>query len=597
MGNKIFLYGLMFFCLGFHLFAGPAETTHSILLTDQSSSHNLNQVIEYLLDPHGTLSPEEAFDRREEFSPLPKESIQIPRDGVMWLLFSLKNKSSKESWVIENTMNVELMELFLQNGGSWESRRRAGNLVPFNERSLKTRHPAFEVNLHPGEQKRVLIRVFDYQSASVKLSVKDMGFFSRTYNQKTLILGLAFGFFAALIVYNLIVFFFNKERVYLLYSLYMTAFFFNQFAQERLFSQFFEPNQPYGFFWFILFGSATAALGIEFFRGFIETRKKMPRIDFFMRIIRILAVLLGISAFFYSGPVSADMLNGISLTAMALILTALILRIVKKDILALACLLGSLLYLAGTTTEILVTLVPMAVNAFILNAQLYGALAQVLFLGFAVGAKTYRIRREYERIEKKFRENLEQRVTDRTWELEEANKKLAVHAITDPLTGLYNRNELHRRTKELDTYLERKSEESDRYVVSVAYLDLDNFKYCNDTYGHKFGDSLLCKTVEVLRSNTRGYDLLFRLGGDEFLVIMPETDMEKALKITDRIRLEIGKKLNESGKTEVTASIGVSSSGEETKTNMQELIHLADTALLKSKEKGKNQISSNTNHG
>ena len=593
MGNNTFLYVLMFFCLGCNLFAVPSDTADSVRLTDKSSSYQLNSVIEYLIDSHGALTPEEVIDRREDFSSLPKESIQIPRDGVMWLLFSLENRSSRQNWVIENPMNVELMELFLRNGDSWESRRRAGNLVPFNERSFKTRHPAFEINLQPGERKQVLIRVFDYQSSSVKLSVKDMGFFSRTYNQKTLILGLIFGFFAALIVYNLIIFFFNKERVYLLYSLYMTAFFFNQFAQERLFSQFFEPNQPYGFFWFILFGSATAALGIEFFRGFIETRKTMPRIDFFMRIIRILAVLLGLSAFFYSGPVSADLLNGISLIAMAFILTALILRIVKKDILALVCLLGSLLYLAGTTTEILVTLVPMTVNSFILNAQLFGALAQVLFLGFAVGAKTYRIRREYERIQKKFREDLEQRVFDRTRDLEEANRKLAVHAITDPLTGLYNRNELHRRTKELDTYVERKSEESGKYIVSAAYLDLDNFKYCNDTYGHKFGDSLLCKTAEILRSNTRGYDLLFRLGGDEFLIIMPETDMEKALKITDRIRLEIEKKLNESGKTEVTASIGVSSSGGETVAGMHELIHLADSALLKSKERGKNRITSN----
>jgi len=589
---RVFFHGLFLCCAGFPVIADSYNALETIRLTEQSSSYELHQVIHYLIDPHGTFTVEEAFARKEAFKPLPKESIQIPRDGVMWLLFSLKNSSEKESWVIENAMNVELMELFLRNGGEWKSKQRAGNLVPFNERDLQTRHPAFEVTLHPGEVKSVLIRLFDYQSASVKLVIKDMGFFSKTYNLKTLILGLAFGFFAALIVYNLIVFFFNKEGVYLLYSLYMTAFFLNQFAQERLFSQFFEPNRPYGFFWFILFGSATAALGVEFFRYFIETKKTMPRVDFSMKIVRTLAVLLGISAFFYSGPLSADLLNGISLIAMALIFAALILRIVKKDILALVCLLGSLLYLAGTTTEILVTLVPMTVNSFILNAQLYGALAQVLFLGFAVGAKTYRIHREYEDIQKRFRDDLERRVFDRTQELEEANKKLAFHAVTDPLTGLYNRNELDRRTKELDTYLERKSEDSEPYVVSAAYLDLDNFKYCNDTFGHNFGDDLLRKTAEVLRSNTRGYDLLFRIGGDEFLVIMPETDMKKAKNITERIRLEIAKKLNESGKTHVTASIGLSSSEDKTKVRIKDLIDLADTALLASKDRGKNRVTS-----
>ncbi len=595
--KSLIVSGLFLCCAGFPLFTVPNEAALNIRLEEQSSSYELNEGIEYLLDLYGDLTAEKAFDRKEEFATFPKKSIQIPRTGVMWLLFSLENNSSKESWVIENAMNVELMELFLRNGGNWDSRQRSGNLVPFNERSLKTRHPAFEIHLQPGEQKFVLIRLFDHQSSSVKLIVKDMDFFRRTYNLKTLILGLAFGFFAALIVYNLIVFFLNKERVYLLYSLYMTAFFFNQFAQERLFSQLFAPNHPYGFFWFILFGSATAALGVEFFRAFIETKNNMPRIDLFMRMLRNVTILLGLSAFFYSGPLSADILNGISLIAMAFIFTALILRIIKKDILALVCLLGSFLYLAGTTTEILVTLVPMVVTSFILNAQLFGALAQVLFLGFALGAKTHKIRQEYERIQKRFREDLEQQVFDRTRELEAANEKLAFHAITDPLTGLYNRNELNRRAKEFDTFLERRSEESSTYVLSVAYLDLDNFKYCNDTYGHKFGDSLLRKTAELLRSNTRGYDLLFRLGGDEFLIIMPETDIKKAEKLIDRIRVEIGKQLNVSEDTEVTASIGLSSSRENKTHSVHELIHQADTALLASKEKGKNRVSSDTGPG
>jgi hypothetical protein len=149
-------------------------------------------------------------------------------------------------------------------------------LVPFSDRKLQTRTPAFKLHVRKNETAELLIRLYDYQSASVRLDLIELEAFRADYQRGTFLLGLAFGFFAALIIYNFIIFLFNRDRAYLFYSLYMAAFFMNQTAQERLFSQYITPDHAYGFFWFILFGGLTAAFGLEFFRRFIETKKSMP---------------------------------------------------------------------------------------------------------------------------------------------------------------------------------------------------------------------------------------------------------------------------------------------------------------------------------
>lgn len=573
----------------FLFISGIPITAEEIVLESKKTQYRLNDSLEYYIDTRAEMTADDVIKKKKDYKPFSGGVSQIPRSGVMWLFFRLKNSSGTAAWIIKNDMNVELMELYLRESGAWRLMQRSGNSVPFTERSLRTLYPAFELDIPSGSRRDVLIRVFDLQSSSVQLSLLAGDRFSNDYAEHTLFLGLAFGFFAALIIYNLIVFIFNKERTYLLYALYMTAFFFNQFAQERLFSLYIQAGQAYGFFWFILFGSATAALGVEFFRVFIRTGEKMPRLDIAMQVVRSLAVLLGLSSFFYAGPVSADILNIISLAAMALIMTVLIIRIIKRDLLALVCLLGSLLYVAGTAAEILVTLLPFGVSPFIMDGQLYGALAQVLFLGFAVGAQTYRLRKNYEKMQLHFQRELKEKICERTAELEAANRKLSEVAVTDALTGLYNRGELERRKKELNTYLERKGYGREDYVISAAYLDLDNFKYCNDTFGHDYGDRLLKRTAGLLRENTRGYDLLFRLGGDEFLIIMPETDISKARGIVERIRSAIAGCSEDAAALSV--SIGLSSSEQKEGMHMDELITAADDALLRSKEEGKNRIS------
>ncbi|NPE28739.1 diguanylate cyclase [Methanococcoides sp. SA1] len=180
--------------------------------------------------------------------------------------------------------------------------------------------------------------------------------------------------------------------------------------------------------------------------------------------------------------------------------------------------------------------------------------------------------------------------------LEETRRELLQHkrrledlSITDPLTGLYNR-------RNLDIVLQREFVQAKRYNNDLAclMLDLDHFKRINDTYGHEFGDSVLQKFAAILTLNVRSGDSVFRYGGEEFVVVLPQTDSGGAVKTGEKIRkaLADAKILNElTGELlGVTTSVGVSALRSHGPVASHELIGIADKALYTAKANGRNQI-------
>ncbi len=158
-------------------------------------------------------------------------------------------------------------------------------------------------------------------------------------------------------------------------------------------------------------------------------------------------------------------------------------------------------------------------------------------------------------------------------------------AMTDALTGLLNRHALAHT-------LARESAEARRYTrpLSCLMVDLDNFKTINDTYGHATGDLVLRQIAAVLREAVRGTDTVFRHGGEEFLVLLPETDLAGAGALGEKIRAAAeGRFFGPSARAlDLTLSIGVASlSGDESGNDM---IARADAALYRAKERGRNRV-------
>jgi diguanylate cyclase len=164
---------------------------------------------------------------------------------------------------------------------------------------------------------------------------------------------------------------------------------------------------------------------------------------------------------------------------------------------------------------------------------------------------------------------------------------LETEVIKDPLTGLLNRRGFDQAIEQLQTSgLPLTS-------ASLLMLDLDHFKRVNDTYGHPFGDQVLRATAKVLTNVIKGRDVAARFGGEEFLVLLPETAERDAVTLADQFRLAFTKaRIRRVGTDEVvdqlTVSIGVASPGPDE--SLEQTIGRADAALYRAKNEGRNCV-------
>jgi two-component system cell cycle response regulator len=161
-------------------------------------------------------------------------------------------------------------------------------------------------------------------------------------------------------------------------------------------------------------------------------------------------------------------------------------------------------------------------------------------------------------------------------------------AITDALTGLHNR-------RYMETHLKRLTGEAlhKGRSLSVLVADIDHFKRVNDTYGHDIGDVVLREFGRRLKRSVRGMDLACRLGGEEFVVIMPDTDLERACQVGERIRGQVASETFDIGKSRpplrVTASVGVAAL-EHAEDTAETIFKRADQALYTAKRAGRNRV-------
>jgi two-component system cell cycle response regulator len=161
-------------------------------------------------------------------------------------------------------------------------------------------------------------------------------------------------------------------------------------------------------------------------------------------------------------------------------------------------------------------------------------------------------------------------------------------SIIDPLTGLHNRRYMEGHLKTLIGEASRTGR-----ALSILVADIDHFKQVNDTYGHAAGDAVLKEFSARFRRYTRGIDLACRLGGEEFLIIMPDTDMSLASQVGERIRASIASEpfqIDPDCKIRVTASVGLATLGIGSDT-AEAVFKRADNALYAAKRRGRNRVA------
>lgn len=179
---------------------------------------------------------------------------------------------------------------------------------------------------------------------------------------------------------------------------------------------------------------------------------------------------------------------------------------------------------------------------------------------------------------------LDQLVMQRTAELEQANEQLRVQSNTDSLTGLLNRRALYAAADLLQA--QRRRTDS---ALTLVLIDIDHFKAINDTFGHDSGDSVLKQVAFYLKQRLRGQDLIARWGGEEFLLLMPDTDMTAAMALLEELRMGIRQLKLPELPYSLSATFGLSEVGLDTAA-FEQALKAADKALYQGKARGRDQV-------
>jgi len=163
-------------------------------------------------------------------------------------------------------------------------------------------------------------------------------------------------------------------------------------------------------------------------------------------------------------------------------------------------------------------------------------------------------------------------------------KSLEYYASKDPLTDLYNRRYFTKISESIFHLAKRNHSK-----FSILMLDIDNFKRINDTYGHKVGDDVIVALSNVLQQHSRSSDIVCRFGGEEFILLLPDTDKEGAFVIAQKIR-KLVEELKVADGISFRVSIGVSELDIENDRTIEDVIKRADDALYSAKNSGKNRV-------
>ena len=221
------------------------------------------------------------------------------------------------------------------------------------------------------------------------------------------------------------------------------------------------------------------------------------------------------------------------------------------------------------------------------HAIAVGSFVEIILFSLALA---YRIKvLQHEKIAIIYQSNLEldEKVKERTLELEQSREKLKKLANHDSMTNLYNRRCLYEISNELVSIAKR-----EKSPLSLIMFDIDKFKSINDIYGHSVGDEVI-KTFAKLLQQTRKCDIAARIGGEEFVLLLPNTDKRGAYDIASQIREDVEKlifQVKSDRSISFTVSGGVSTLLLENDNEIDQILHRADKALYKAKKSGRNKI-------
>ncbi len=516
------------------------------------------------------------------------------RHGALWFRIDIENRSEQEAFVLRFSEAIwKHLDLYRNSDGRWDITPN-GLDVPLKARSVHDVLPAFTITIPPGGKETFYLRgeTVASQIGAFELFTADAYFDPSRFGWTHLYIVFAF-ILGAIALLNIYSYLLTRERVYIYYIGYIIA--------SILFSAMHS-----GFYLMLGFGGWNEGLHVVgtfvilflllFSDRFLNLERRMPKVHGFFRfsagVFMLFALLIaeGISG-------ASLAFNLYSSLFFSVLFFAAVKIMLRGSHVARYYLMALIVYapLMGLMILTFNTILPY--NDATRHLFLAGALVEIIFFTLiltgkyrALSLEKLRIQKELLQVRERQQEMLETEIDRRTAELQRSNEALSAAqvelehmAMTDNLTGLYNRNKM-------DELIDGEYRRAVRYEspFSLILMDVDHFKEVNDTYGRLVGDRVLIDCAAQLRDSLRKSDSIGRWGGEEFLVLAPNTDRDGALALAESMRQKVAS-YRYREEENITVSLGVAEyrSGE----NIFDTVRRADEALYRAKAGGRNRVS------
>jgi diguanylate cyclase (GGDEF)-like protein len=497
---------------------------------------------------------------------------------------------------------LDTVDLYQPDSAGNFSVRHAGDSRAFDQREYVNSQFLFDLDASPGAQ-TLYLRVSTAQAFMVPVELWEPTAFWEHDRLQAGYYGMFYGVLLVMLLYNGFIFLSTRDRSYLFYCLYLIAFFIMNFSYNGFSFQFFWPHLPEWSnvshtVWIFLF----QITGIVFAMVFLGTRSLLPwmhRLLLLLLVSMVITFIASISAgqrIYNAAPVFFVFLYS------PLVAVAGIMALRSGYRAARFFVLASMATLVGAFVTALTVYGFLPYRFYGFHAAEFGLIADVILLSLALADRINFLRDQQENAERAILEeklratrllqqakaDLEHTVLERTAELKSAKDEAERLARTDTLTGISNR-----RYFEEIADKEFKRSQRYQYPLSLIIFDIDHFKQINDRHGHACGDAVIRTAAAAARDCVREVDFVARIGGEEFVVLLPEVTVEQATVTAERIRekiedmniLHMGETVN------FTSSFGVAQA-EEQDQDLESLLQRADQMMYQSKRDGRNRVSS-----
>ncbi len=562
MKRKFFLWWVALYALLLGQSAAAASPVSVINVPD----HALGRYTNYFKEDAGRLTLAQAIAAYDsgQFSDSKRDILNFGIGAKpVWVHFSVDNATTQP---VQRRLSIETawldqLDIHILHQGKTVDAYQLGDRKPFSNRPIDSRFFEVAATFAPGVSD-VFLRVETPDPMALPIYLRSPVQAHIIEKRGHYRYGFLYGFVFALLAYNVMLYAGLRAPRYILYSLYLGTFLLMNMSYTGHGSEWLWPDHPIWAQWsnplsMVLFGTS----GLIFALTFLDTRTFFPRLH--RAVVVFLGVTVGLQALavlFDSQLYSLLIAFTFAMLFVCFMLGLGVVAVRSGQKSATYFLLAAIATILGAMTTTLTVWGVIPVNAVSFNAVEIGMLLDATLLALAL---TYQ-----------FRVGL-------------ADKQRAEQLATlDPLTGINNRRAFHDQT----THLWHVSQRNNRNL-SLILLDIDQFKRLNDTYGHAYGDEVLQAVVKALMGAIREQDVAARWGGEEFIVLLPETDIREAAALAERLRGAIAaiRPQHAGVAINLTASLGVAQRNSH-HISLEELISSADKQLYQAKEAGRNRV-------